>query len=338
MFLPPHFTVSKRFRSVLLLWPDDALAKPRPDPWTAQPAHLNEVVVCAVDCASSDSVSTDALRVHQAGSVIHPRVRWTREQFCAAWLSHAHAAKESGAEASPSETLSDEALSDEYLRLACLARAPGALETLETVFLVPLGQWLAKRCGDGVLADEALQALRQKLLIDSPPRLSAYRSTGHLTAWLRVVALRIGQDLARARGAQWLHGARLAEHFLPPANDADARLVQAEVDELFVATLRDVVRALPDKERYALRMHLLAGWNVGQIGEALEIHRATAARWIVAAKERINHEVRQRLAAKLELGPLEIERVFSLLSTQLDVHLSQIFLTEPALSPQAPSP
>lgn len=314
--------------------------------------HLNEVVFCvAGPVLTSSSLPADTLRIYAVGSAAHPRIRWTREQFCAAsivntpataespdkaWLDRAGPGKAQPDEP-PHATLSDEALPDEYLRLACLARAPGALETLETVFLLPLGQWLAKRCGDSVLADDALQALRQKLLIDSPPRLSVYRSTGHLMAWLRVVALRLGQDLARARGAQWLQGARLAEHFLPPATDADSLLAKAEVDELFVTTLRDVVRALPDNERYALRMHLLAGWNVGQIGEALSIHRATAARWIVAAKEQVNLEVRRQLAAKLELSSLEIERVFALLSTQLDVHLSKIFLTEPALAPEVPS-
>ena len=110
-----------------------------------------------------------------------------------------------------------------------------------------------------------------------------------------------------------------------------ARLVAAKRQPEGIGALREVVRQLPTKERHALRMHVLAGWNVSQIGEALSIHRASAARWIVAAKERINENVRTLLRERLDLSERELEHLFELFSTRLEVRLSHVFNTTPAL-------
>jgi RNA polymerase sigma-70 factor (ECF subfamily) len=249
-----------------------------------------------------------------------PRIRWTEGQFDAAWNTF-EGAVEGG----------DDAQRDEYLRLACLARVPGAVETLETEFLTPLTPILLKRTGDADIADEALQRLRQKLLLGDRPRLASYRSTGHLRAWLQVVAIRLCQDVGRQRGAQWEREAPLAEQWLGGGIHPETRLEKGELDELFVAALREVIRQLPERERYALRMHVLAKWNVTQIGEALSTHRATAARWIVSAKQRLNDNVRALLRQRLDLDPAELDRLFTLLSTQFDMRLSQVFNTTTAL-------
>jgi RNA polymerase sigma-70 factor, ECF subfamily len=208
---------------------------------------------------------------------------------------------------------------------------PGAIETFEREYLLPLGPVLQKRCGDAVLVDETLQQLRHKLLLGDSPRLASYQSTGHLRAWLQVVAVRALQDLARQRGARWAREMPLVQHLSAREHELDARLIKGELDQMFVLALREVVQGLAPQERYALRMHLLAGWNVSQIGETLGIHRATAARWIVSAKQQLNDNVRALLRDRLDLGEAELERLFCLLSTQLDLRLSQVFQTSPEL-------
>jgi len=255
-----------------------------------------------------------------AGQVAWPRIRWTKDAFDAAWSTYA-----GGVEGA------DDAHRDEYLRLACLSGAVGATETLETEFLAPLLPVLVKRTGDADLADEAMQRLREKLLVGDKPRLASYRSTGHLRAWLQVVAMRLCQDVGRQRGALWDREAPLAEQWLGGGLEPEKRMEKGELDELFVAALREVIRGLPERERFALRMHVLANWNVSRIGEALGTHRATAARWIVSAKARLNDNVRLLLSQRLDLPPAELARVFALLSTQFDMRLSQVFNTTPAL-------
>lgn len=262
--------------------------------------------------------------VYRAGRAGYPKVSWSEADFAGAW-------REFGVEVAEEPAT----LLDEYLRVACLARAAGAVETLESHFIVPLRATLERRCGDAQLVDEALQTLRQKLLLGESPRLQTYQSTGHLRAWLQVVGVRVCQDLARQRGARWARESALRDDWPVNSPGVDVAAEREELDALFVEALRQVIRGLPARERYALRMHVLAGWNVSQIGEALAIHRASAARWIVAAKEKINDNVRALLAERLDLDHSELERVLNLFSTKLDIRLSRLFQTTPALGFEA---
>jgi RNA polymerase sigma-70 factor (ECF subfamily) len=271
---------------------------------------------------TSQPIADCGAEVFRVGQLEFAKIDWTLEAFDVAWKRHGQ----------PVES-SVEAGRDEYLRIACLARVPGAIETLELQYILPLRTTLESRYRDQDLADEALQQLRQKLLLGPEPRLASYKSTGHLRAWLQVVAVRLSQDLARQRGVRWARESPLAnEHSDAPA--IDARMEKQELDGLFVAALREVIRQLPTRERHALRMHVLAGWNVSQIGECLDIHRSSAARWIVAAKERVNQNVRVLLKERLDLSSHELEHLFALFSTQLEVRLSQVFKTTPALGAQ----
>jgi RNA polymerase sigma-70 factor, ECF subfamily len=254
----------------------------------------------------------------RAGQQLFPLVAIDAAQFSNAWTKFGRA-----------DELPEQARAEEFLRLTCLVDAPGAVQTLETAYLAPLRTVLARRTRDDELVAETLQCVRQKLLVGSTPRLADYTSTGHLHAWLQVVAVRTCQDLARQRGVRWAREAPLAEHFIAPNAAPETLLLKGEFEELFVAVLKDAVRALPKRERYALRMHVLAGWNVDQIGEALATHRATAARWVASAKQRLNDGLRAALQQRLQVSTAEVEHLFSLLNTQLELRLSQIFNATP---------
>lgn len=257
--------------------------------------------------------------VFRVGQLEFATIVWSAQDFELAWQLYGRPV-EGGAEA----------CRDEYLRVACLARAVGAIGTLEANYIRPLRALLEKRYGDADLADEAVQQLRQKLLVGPEPRLTSYQSTGHLRAWLQVVTIRLCQDLLRQRNVRWARESPLAED--PPGScGMDKRLEKRELDELFIAALREVIRQLPTRERHALRMHVLAGWNVSQIGECLEVHRSSAARWIAAAKERLGESVRALLRERLDLSARELDHLFDLFSTQLELRLSQVFNTTPAL-------
>lgn len=259
-------------------------------------------------------------RCYRVGQTEFERIAWPESAFMAVWSA-------TWREPPPVCAASEDALRDEYLRLACLNNVTGAVETLEREYLRPLETTLLKRNSDAELVGETLQVVRHKLLLGETPALASYESTGHLRAWLLVVATRTLRDLARQRGVRWSRQAPLVEQLVTPGNEPDVSLQKSELDDIFVEALREVVVGLPERERYALRMHILAGWNISQIGEAMSTHRATAARWIAAAKQRINQNVRAILKKRLDLAPEELERVFSLLSTHLNLRLSQVFKT-----------
>lgn len=274
--------------------------------------------------APSQLAHACSVEVNRLGRLEFEKIEWTQEQFQLAWQAHGRTF-----EGGP------DAYRDEYLRVACLARARGAVETLEVQYVLPLAGVLERRCGDPDLVDETLQRLRQKLLLGDEPRLASYESTGHLRAWLQVVAVRLCLDIARQRGARWTREEPLLQEHSNPSTGIDVRAEKYELDEAFAEALRQVVRELPTRERHALRMHVLAGWNVTQIGEFMNVHRSNAARWIVAAKEQINRNVRLLLQQRLDLSAGELEHLFELFSTRLEVRLTHVFNTTPELSEHA---
>src|SRR5688572_7205301 len=98
-------------------------------------------------------------------------------------------------------TLAELHVADLYVAYACCAGDPAAIVELERA-LAPVRGHLIRRGNDAALVDDALQAVRYRLLVATPQReakLATYRGRGTLAGWLRVVALRQLRALAPAR-------------------------------------------------------------------------------------------------------------------------------------------
>lgn len=212
---------------------------------------------------------------------------------------------------------------DVYLGIACLARAPEALEAFERDLAPLIPQALGRLDLSASQREDLTQQVRHKLLYAQDPRLARYGGRGGLDAWVRVVAIREGHDALR----------RLRRE-LP--RDDDARLLDAHVEhpdaELaflkhrYRATLQEAMRAalaaLEPRERNLLRYSYVDGLNVDALGRLHGIHRATAARWVASARGRLLAEARRELRQRLRVGDEELDSVVRLLGSQLDVSLS----------------
>jgi RNA polymerase sigma-70 factor (ECF subfamily) len=69
--------------------------------------------------------------------------------------------------------------------------------------------------------------------------------------------------------------------------------------------LRLGVEALAPRDRMVLRLYLLRGDNIDAIGKIYGVHRATVARWIVAAQRSIVNAVTARMESELGFSPSE---------------------------------
>ena len=132
------------------------------------------------------------------------------------------------------------------------------------------------------------------------PRIGEYAGRGPLQAWVRVAAVRAALDLLRAGGAR---GGGEVE-----PEDLAADVVSPEVDYVkeryrpqFKAAFQDALRALDSEQRNVLRLHVVEGLNIDEIGALFKVHRSTVARWIAAARQQVLAGARNRL--RVELGP-----------------------------------
>lgn len=259
---------------------------------------------------------------YRAGCSAFPSVTWDSAGFADACLER-WAAQSAGVIAD--RLGAGNGLAEEYLVAACLAGRQGAVEALEREYIVKLAGRIRAVCGSPDLVDDALQAVREKLLLPPEPRLASYENRGHLGAWLTIVAMRTALDVARRSEHGRLRLAELDDDLVTHAISPESQYSTRQFDVALRRALRDAVRRLPDKQRFALKMQVVAGWSIDQIGLSLCAHRATAARWLIAAREQVEQDVREALVQGLGLSAVEVDGAIGSLQSRLDLRLSQFF-------------
>lgn len=210
---------------------------------------------------------------------------------------------------------------------------PGIAE-LERTFRATIAATCRRFAGPGQTAEDLEQILRTKLYVAEPgktPKLADYAGQGFLENWLRVTAVRIFLDLGkrkdRAREALAAEADVLA---LPQPGDLALDVVKVEYRAAVAAALHEAAKQLAPGDRHLLRQHLVGGLSIDQLGAVLGIHRATAARRIGKAREELVAGTRRELAARLRLGPDELDEVIGLVMSRLDVSIGKLLASEPA--------
>jgi RNA polymerase sigma-70 factor (ECF subfamily) len=219
---------------------------------------------------------------------------------------------------------------DLYLACACAAGDRRALATFEARYLARIPAILARRERSPAVVDEVRQIVRTRLLVaraGALPRIAGYGGSGALEAWVRVVTLRVHGNLRRQdRDHEDIDA--LGDD-LGVAADPEMLLVREHDLRALGAALRDAFVALRDRDRAVLRLQIQKGLTLDQIARALQVHRATAARWIAAARERLLTAVRSLLREPLSL---DFADLVGCLGGRLDLSVSGGLGAEPAES------
>jgi RNA polymerase sigma-70 factor, ECF subfamily len=214
-------------------------------------------------------------------------------------------------------------LSEIYLAYACGQTDHKACAYFELGYLHCLRKGAARVRDDAAFVQEVVQDLRHKLFIGPPPKILSYTGRGPLSTWLRVVAGRAAVDHARAERRRWKPASELLETIATPESSLEVKLDRARYVEAFQRALDSAMSALEPKELDMLRLHYAKGVNIDGIGEAYQVHRATAARWIARIRKQLLAAVRQELGQNFEtLTQTEFENLTILVASRLDVAVS----------------
>lgn len=208
---------------------------------------------------------------------------------------------------------------DLFLACACAAGAPGAVVELRDRFVAKSRAAVAQVDPAPQFVEDALAQLLAKLAVAegaSPPRISEYAGRGPLLYFVRTAASFTAVDLARAGGRPH---APLDEAALAEASGVSAELeaLRQEHGQKFQLAFDAAVQSLHPRDRTLLRMHFLEGLGVDALGTFYRVHRSTAARWILLAREALWDATRRELAERLRLRPSQLESLLRTLQSNL---------------------
>jgi RNA polymerase sigma-70 factor, ECF subfamily len=227
-----------------------------------------------------------------------------------------------------------------YLCCACAHCDPEAMRVLEAETLPQVVKAISRIDSDSEFIEEALQTLRDKLLVGAKPKIADYAARGPLVAWLSVAAARVALDAIRSRNARKLHHAdlpdRLAQADSSPLND----IVTSRYRDSFQRALKHAISALPARERNLLRLQLVGRCSIDQLGRMYLVHRATAARWLESARNRVFESVRQQMKIEHRLSDGEFDSIARGVRSQLDLSITATIsgLSDSVSSSETPTP
>lgn len=219
---------------------------------------------------------------------------------------------------------------DLYLCCACAQSQPEALRLFEREGLLVAQAAIRRIDADGEFVRDTLQELWSKVLVGENARVRSYSGRGPLLAWLRVAATRVALDRRRAHKRGATREVGLSESLAATPFSPEAQVLKARYGVAFGEALRAAVASLSRQERNVLRMHV-GQCSIDEIGRAYDVHRATAARWIERARERIYERVRELLRAAHPLTDSEFKSLAGLMGAELELSL-----TQPSSRPRAP--
>ena len=154
------------------------------------------------------------------------------------------------------------------------------------------------------------------------PQLAGYRGRGRLRSWLRSVGVRTARRLAGTPAA--VDPDHELDQLGAAVDDPARELARARHGDQVRAAFAAALAARSERERNLLRQHHLDGLTVDQLGALYGVDRATAARWLVAARTAILDDTRARLAAELGATTTEIDRLIRLVRSQLVLSLRDL--------------
>ena len=226
---------------------------------------------------------------------------------------------------------------DLYLACACGRGDELAIRAFDAVLLARVPSPLGRLRVTQEVAAETRQRLLERLFVareGRAPKILGYGGHGALDGFVGVAATRIALDLLAAeRPAEAFteqDGNMAAiENRAMPAGDPELELIKVTYRDEFAAAFRAALVGLTPRDRALLRFAFVERLTPARLGTMYGVHRTTVMRWLDAAQATVFEQTRSRLVARLHLSPPELDDMFALVQSRLDVTLGSLLKTIP---------
>jgi RNA polymerase sigma-70 factor (ECF subfamily) len=189
-----------------------------------------------------------------------------------------------------------------FLACACAHKDPIAIAHFERAYFAQVDAAIRRFDSLPVTAEDIRQRVREKLYLHDPPALLGYAGQGDLGGWLRAAALHILLNVATREARERPTEGAFFEAVVDTSADAEAAYLKEACRDEFEQAFTAALARLEPRERLLLRYAFADGKIVDEIGAIFRVHRATAARWIAKARDRLVEQTRAELMTALRIG------------------------------------
>jgi RNA polymerase sigma-70 factor (ECF subfamily) len=166
-------------------------------------------------------------------------------------------------------------------------------------------------------------------------KLATYSGGGRLTGWLTTVAKHTANDHLKQRGRMPGHELNeLDAHAAPPLpdDDQDTAPYLRDYGKQLMSAIKRAIEDLPAKPRTLLKMSLVEGMSIDEIGRFYGVHRATAAKWIKEAKLLIVDQSQQAFCGQTGAATTDFKSIVRVLVGYVDVSIERMLRDDDASS------
>jgi RNA polymerase sigma-70 factor (ECF subfamily) len=214
------------------------------------------------------------------------------------------------------------------LFIACaVARGDAlAIAALEERYFPVIDAALSRLHASPAVLEDIKQLLRVQLFVapsaDRPPGIHAYSGRGQLRRWLRITAVRAAMRRLGIEEREVAREEAELDRLIPPGEDLEIgylkRAYRAELEAAFAHALASLSR----RERVLLRQRYIDRLGNDRLGRIYKVHRATLARWLAGAREKLLRETRAALMEQLSIGEESCSSLLRLIESNLELTLS----------------
>ena len=212
---------------------------------------------------------------------------------------------------------------DLYLACAAGEGDHAAIRAIDQLFVARLVGRIRRLGASTDDTADVLQMVRERLFAGPHPRIRAYNAVGPLEQWVKVIAIRTAVDRHRVESRARPSG-ELADSAAAPAPALEEVLFKIRYKAEFEQALRDQIRALSERDRTVLRLHLYDHLSLEDIAAARGVHRVTVARWIWNAGEIVLEGLRRHFKEHYGMVPSECDSLARLVQSQLALGLRSL--------------
>ncbi len=163
--------------------------------------------------------------------------------------------------------------------------------------------------------EEVSQEQLTALLVGTRPKLTLYSGRGSLAGFLRSAMIR--STLNRRRNETTRLRYAFAQRLEEVLDEPELQHLKQNYLARFREALKSAMASLDAEKKLALRLQLEDGLSIDDLGRMWGVHRATAARRLVTARETLATETRRQLQEDLDLSQSELTSIMHLIRSRL---------------------